>query len=28
VFQPGFASRGVLQNLQFNIGIAYRWNDW
>jgi hypothetical protein len=28
VFQPGFASQGVLQNLTLNVGIVYRWNDW
>lgn len=26
-FQPGFAPRGLLQNIQLNFGIAYRWNN-
>lgn len=28
VYQPGFSRSKFMNNLQFNFGISYRWNDW
>lgn len=27
-FQPGFAHNGFLNNVQFNVGVSFRWTDW
>jgi opacity protein-like surface antigen len=27
-FQPGFTPKGVLNNVQLNLGVSFRWNDW